>query len=150
VRVAECTSVPHSAPTSTPGGGGGGGGSGEICCPPGDVPYVIEYNFTVNSGSYNGVTSEWYWSGSQFTVSATHDDSSCNPPYLSILFTLSCLANVGIGGQVNFVCGYTTICSLSTPGDIDVVVTGCPNLPTFYFTIKPGRCASGSFVVRPS
>jgi len=157
VRVPDCGyygSEPSSSSGSDPTGGssGGGGGSGnDICCPPGDEPYVVEYNITVNGQTYSGVTSEEYWSGTQYgTVTAYHFNSSCNPPYLFLDFLAGCLSGTSAGVSLSIRCGFNLICYLATPDDIDMTITGCPGLPTFEFTIKPGRCASGSFVLRPS
>ena len=148
VRVPDCTSAPYGGSISSPGGGGGGGGG---CCPPGDVPYVVEYDITVNGQTYSGVTYESYWSGTQYgTVTASHPNSLCDPPYLFLSFLAGCFPGVSAGVIFSISCGSSLICYLATPDDIDVTVTGCPGLPTFYFTIRPGRCASGSFVIRPA
>jgi len=156
VRVPDCGyygSAPSSSDSSggSSGGGGGGGSGDDICCPPGDEPYVVEYNITVNGQTYSGVTYESYWSGTQYgTVTAVHSNSDCNPPYLFLDFLAGCLSGVNYGVGLWIRCGFSLICYLATPDDIDKTITGCPGLPTFQFTIKSGRCASGSFTIRPA
>jgi hypothetical protein len=154
VRVAECTSVPHSAPTSTPGGGGGGGGGGgDSCCPADGTRYVVEYDFVVFGNSYSGTNtgSQITWGSGICTGGFEDFNPVCDPgppeQHLSVSMYFTCDSN-GFHVYFSAQCGSST-CNLTTD-DFDVTVTGCPGNPTYYLTIKPGRCASGSFVVRPA
>ena len=150
VRVPDCTSASYGGSISSSGGGGGGGGGGG-CCPQDGSEYVLEYDFVVSGRSYSGVTNSQSWTGN-FIVWWLHTTSGiCDdgPPltYLSINTEFICNS-----GYLNFFFDFYCVfllCALNE-NDFEVTVTGCPGNPTFYLTILPGRCASGSFVLRPA
>jgi len=141
VRVPDCTSAPYGGSISSPGGGGGGGGGG--CCPQNGSEYVLEYDVTYFGMTCTGTTGPWPWSVNAISWGflTSHCTSCedfiyfyCDNGDLTIYYEIYCASGN---------------CVLFTD-DFDVTVTGCPGLPTFYITIKPGRCASGSFVLRPA
>jgi hypothetical protein len=151
VRVPDCTSAPHSAPTSTPGGGGGGGGGGG-CCPPDGVEYVLEYDFVVFGQQYTGAIGSLFFSSGSLTVSGTMSATPCDPGpppvYPNYMITAGC-----VDGNYSF--SIYLFCGLQNcwvyPANVDYSVTGCPGNPTIYITVKPGHpCLSGSFVLRPA
>jgi len=150
VRVPECTSAPYGGSISSPGGGGGGGGGGG-CCPQDGSEYVLEYDFVVSGRTFSGVSysSGWVWGiiGWSFTIPNPPCDNGPPPVYLFVYFSARC-ENGSVYPSVTLVCG-TSFCTLN-PDDFEVTVTGCPGNPTIYLTILPGRCASGSFVLRPA
>jgi hypothetical protein len=159
VRVLDCgyyRSEPSSAsePSSDGGGdsggdsgGSGGGGSNNLCCPPPNSQYVIDYYLTIDEDSYSGSV-QGSWFGNIFYAYARHSSQLCLFD-LNINFSFVC-NTLGPLGSIEFVCMGTTICNLQIIGDTQVTISNCPNLPTFYVSILPGRCASGSFVLRPA
>ena len=152
VRVPDCGyygSVPSSSDSSGGSSGGGGGGGG--CCPQDNAEYVVEYDFTVFGQRYVGAFGPLYWTNGSLPFGGTIYNPPCNPGpptrYLILNAALGCVngvynLSIGFGCQPN-------ICT-TAPNDYDVSVTGCPGNPTIVFTLRPGRCASGSFVVRPA
>ena len=153
VRVPDCGYY-GSSPSSDSGSGnsgGGGGGGGTSCCPQDGSEYVVEYDFTVFGQQYVGGFGPLYWVNGSLPFGGTIYNPPCNPGtpprYLILNAALGCVngvyyLSVGFGCQPN-------ICT-TTPDDYDVSVTGCPGNPTIVFTLRPGRCASGSFTVRPA
>jgi len=148
VRVPDCTSAPYSG--STPGSGGGGGGGG--CCPQDGSEYVLEYDFVVQGNRYVGAGGNAIWVGGEWSSLFPDYSTPCNPgpppEYLGIFATFTCNQNGLIVDEILLYCGVLP-CTLFT-SDFDIVVAGCPGNPTIYLTILPGRCASGSFVLRPA
>jgi len=157
VRVPDCGyygSGPSSGSASVPssdGGGGGGGGSG-VCCPQDGSEYVLEYDFVVFGNRYVGVGGSALWLGGFWQNMFRGFGAPCNPgpppSYLGIFATFTCIQNRLEVSDLTLYCG-VVYCGLVT-SDFDITVTGCPFNPTFYLTIRPGRCASGSFVLRPA
>ena len=155
VRVPDCGyygSEPSSGSTSEPssdsgGGSGGEGGSNNQCCPPPNSQYIVDYNLTISGNSYSGSV-QGIWFGNVFYAYATHNSPLC-PFGLNINFSLTC-NTAGVLGSIEFTCMGTTICNVQVLTDTEVTVSNCPNLPTFYVSILPGRCASGSFTIRPA
>jgi len=129
---------------------GGGSGSGG-CCPQNGSEYVLEYDFVVSGRTFSGVSYSlvWMWgiTGQSFTIPNPPCDNGPPPVYLFVYFSARC-ENGNIYPSITLVCG-TPFCTLN-PDDFEVTVTGCPGNPTIYLTIRPGRCASGSFVLRPA
>jgi hypothetical protein len=153
VRVPDCTSAPYGGSAPSPGGGGGGGngGGGGGCCPQDGSVYVLEYNFVAFGNAYSGTNSGLVWfsgicDGGFWNFSPLCDPGP-PPQYLEVIMYFTCTFNVL---NINFsaMCGNST-CQLAT-SDFEVTTVGCPGNPTFYITIRPGRCASGSFVLRPA
>jgi hypothetical protein len=155
VRVPDCgyygsTSGSDSGSDSSESGGsdsGGGGGGNNWCCPPSNSQYVIDYNLTISGNSYSGSV-QGIWFGNIFYAYATHSSPLC-PFGLNINFSFVCNM-AGPLGSIEFTCMGTTICNVQILTDTQVTASNCPNLPTFYVSILPGRCASGSFVLRPA
>jgi hypothetical protein len=154
VRVPDCTSAPYSGSVSSPGSGsgGGGGGGGGGCCPQDGIEYVLEYNLVVFGNSYNGVGGNSLWSGAAWSSAFQDFSAPCDPgpppEYLGIFANFVCsLSGLEVYGLTLY-CGMA-YCTLLT-SDFQITTTGCPGNPTFYLTILPGRCASGSFVFRPA
>jgi len=149
VRVPDCTSAPYGG--SVPSGGGGGGGGGGGCCPSDGSEYVFEYDFVAFGQQYVGVIDSLFWSSGSLNLGGLILNPPCDigppPEYLAYFGTLDC-----VGGtyyfSIQFACG-PNFCFID-PSDFDYSVTGCPGNPTIYLTILPGRCASGSFVLRPA
>jgi hypothetical protein len=157
IRVPECGyygSTPESGSyyRGYSGGGGGGGGGGDICCPPDGNEYVLEYDFVVFGQRYVGVGGNALWTGTQWWSVFEDYSTPCNvgptADYLGISATFFCNPNGLEVDQLILYCG-GSFCALVT-ADFDITVVGCPGNPTFYLTIRPGRCASGSFVLRPA
>jgi len=150
VRVPDCTSAPYGGSISSPGGGGGGGGGGG-CCPQDGSEYVLEYNFVAFGQQYVGVIDSLFWSAGDLNLGGAILNPPCNigppPEYLDYFGTLSCVDG-NYYFSIYFSCG-SSLCFIDS-SDFDYSVTGCPGNPTIYFTILPGRCASGSFVLRPA
>jgi len=153
VRVPDCGyygSAPSSSGSSGGSSGGGGGGGGGGCCPQNGSNYVLEYDFVVSGRTFSGVSQSlgWMWGiiGWSFTIPNPPCDDGPPPLYLFMYFSARC-ENGNIYPSVTLVCG-TPFCTLN-PSDFAITVTGCPGNPTIYLTILPGRCASGSFVLRP-
>jgi len=144
VRVPDCTSAPYGGSISSPGGGGGGGVGGG-CCPQDGSEYVLEYDITVSGIRCTGTTDPEVWS-SNFTI---WRDITLSCTTCSDFALFSCNDNDGLLASYAIDCGDFFSCTLN-PDDFEVTVTGCPGNPTFYLTILPGRCASGSFVLRPA
>jgi hypothetical protein len=133
------------------GSGGIGSGSGlEYCCPPDGTEYVLEYNFTVFGKSYSGTTAPQSWGPGIIGWSGTFSDPGCEWG-LQWTFYTHCSPIGGILAPFfGAVCG-NMICDVHAwPENWDITVTGCPGLPTAYFTIKQGNCASGTFILRPA
>jgi len=149
VRVPDCTSAPYGGSISSPGGGGGGGGGG--CCPQDGSEYVLEYDFVVFGNAYSGTNGSLVWASGICDGGFSNFSPLCDigppPQYLEVIMYFICAFGVL---DINFsaTCG-TSICYLSSI-DFDITVAGCPGNPTIYLTILPGRCASGSFVLRPA
>jgi hypothetical protein len=127
-----------------PGGGGGGNGL-QWCCPPNISQYAIDYSFTMNDNEYYGTISS-AWLSSQYNATASHISPECG--YLYFEFHLEC-NDLYLSAVLKVICFRSLLSMLTYPGDLDVVVSNCPGLPTFIFTIKPGRDLSGGFTVRP-
>ena len=146
VRVPDCTSAPYGG-----GGSGGGGGGGGGCCPQDGSEYVLEYDFVVFGNAYSGTNGSLVWVSGICDGGFSNFSPLCDigppPQYLEVVMYFTCAFGAF---NVNFsaTCG-TSTCQLLT-SDFDITVTGCPGNPTIYFTILPGRCASGSFVLRPA
>jgi len=140
VRVPDCTSAPYGGSISSPGGGGGG------CCPQDGSEYVLEYDFVAFGQQYVGVIDSLFWSGTTLPILPT-DLGPCNSDRLLFDGAFACDSGSYAGG-VEIRCGIDSC--LITTNDVDITVTGCPGNPTIYLTILPGRCASGSFVLRPA
>jgi hypothetical protein len=151
VRVPDCTSAPSSGSTSSSGSSGGGGGGGGGCCPQDGIEYVLEYDFVVFGQQYVGAFGSLFWSSGSLVISGTISDPPCDPgpppEYLGYFATVDCV-NGSYYFSIYFSCG-SNFC-FTDPSDFDYSVNGCPGNPTIYITIKPGRCASGSFVLRPA
>jgi hypothetical protein len=153
VRVPDCTSAPYGGSISSPGGGGGGGGGG--CCPQDGSEYVLEYDFVAFGQQYTGSLGPLLWSAfgnntAELTIPLTtlgQCDSGPPPRYLQITGYVACV-NGNYGMQISISCS-PDVCTLLAY-DFSYSVTGCPGDPTIYLTILPGRCASGSFVLRPA
>jgi len=156
VRVPDCGyygSAPSSSGSSGgSSGGGGGGGSGGGCCPQDGSEYVLEYDVFVFGNRHVGAGGNALWSGGVWWNMFQDFGTPCNPGpppgYLGIFATFVCNQNSLEVNDLTLYCGIV-YCSLVT-SDFDITVTGCPFNPTFYLTIRPGRCASGSFVLRPA
>ena len=133
------------------GSGSGGSGSGlENCCPPDGTEYVLEYNFSVFGKSYSGTTNPQTWGAGIIGWSLTEPDPDCVFGLQWTLYT-TCANTGGMGAPFfGATCGNLDCYLDAWESNWDITVTGCPGLPTAYFTIKPGRCASGSFVLRPA
>jgi len=146
VRVPDCTSAPYGG-----GGGSGGGGGGGECCPQDqNSQYFVDYDITFSgvtrSGTYGPVT----FSGINLNVGIVIFDPACMPPPFLIVVDFWCMRGQNIPEtNIDLSCGNNN-CTLQYPYDLDILTVGCPGLPTYYITIKPGRCASGSFVLRPA
>ena len=149
VRVPDCTSAPYGGSAPSDGGGGGGGGG---CCPQDGSEYVLEYDFVVFGNRHVGVGGNTLWFGGGWSNMFSDFSVPCDPGpppiYLGIFATFTCDLNGLEVDDLTLYCGVVS-CSLRTD-DFDITVTGCPGNPTFYLTILPGRCASGSFVLRPA
>jgi hypothetical protein len=126
------------------GGGSGGSGGGGGCCPPEGSEYVLEYDITFLGVRCTGTTSPetWFMGAIYWYFILT----PCLPCEDSVTFICDGNGNLTVG--FGMWCA-PDFCGLST-NDFDIIVNGCPGLPTFYLTIKPGRCASGSFILRPA
>jgi len=126
------------------GSGSGGSGSGlENCCPPDGSWYVLDYNLNILGDDISGTSSPRQWSNNSITwnygITGAPDCAegatfTCNSGALTAWYGLHCAWYQCIVDE----------------DDFDITVTGCPDSPTFYLTIKPGRCISGSFVLRPA
>jgi len=130
---------------------GGGSGSGmEWCCPPDGTEYVLEYNFSVFGKSYSGTTNPRTWGAGIIGWSLTEPDPDCVFGLQWTLYT-TCTNTGGIGAPFfGATCGNVDCYVNAWESNWDVTVTGCPGLPTAYFTIKQGNCASGTFILRPA
>ena len=150
VRVPDCTSAPYGGSISSPGGGGGGGGGGG-CCPQDGSEYVLEYDITVFGSSYNGVGGNALWFNGEWSTLFQNSSTPCDPgpppSYLAIFATFFCDQN---GFRVNDITLYCNAACILVASDFQITIDGCPGNPTIYLTILPGRCASGSFVLRPA
>jgi hypothetical protein len=104
---------------------------------------VLEYDLTVLGTHCIGVTNPEVWLYSfTYYLSLTDSCTGCS----DVAF-FSC-NNGNLSAYYSIDCGDFFSCNLY-PDDFEITVTGCPDSPTFYLTIKPGRCVSGSFVLRP-
>ena len=150
IRVPTCGYYDGSTPESGGGYSGGGGGGGG--CPRNDVEYVLEYDVVVFGQQYVGVGGNALWQGSSWWSVFQDFSTPCNPgpppTYLGIFATFICNQNGLEAVDLTLYCGEST-CTL-TMNDFDITVAGWPGDPTFYLTIRSGRCASGSFVLRPA
>jgi len=123
-------------------GGGGYGGTGGECCPPDGSWYVLDYDLEILGDTISGTSDPKQWSDNTITW----NNGVTGIPDCVEGASFTCILGSLTGGYVLHCNWYQ--CALDTD-DFDITVTGCPGLPTFYITIKPGRCASGSFVLRP-
>jgi len=150
VRVPDCTGAPYGG--SVPGSDGGGGGGGVGCCPQDGREYVLEYDIVVFGNRHVGAKYNTFWFGRLWESIFEDVGTPCNPgpppSYLTIFAVFSCTRNRLEVDDLTLYCDMA-FCSLVT-SDFDITVVGCPSNPTFYLTIRPGRCASGSFVLRPA
>jgi len=123
-------------------GGSGGSGSGG-CCPPDGSWYVLDYDLEILGDTISGTSDPKQWSDN----SITWNYGITGIPDCAEGATFTCILG-SLTGMYGLHCAWYQ-CALYTD-DFDITVTGCPELPTFYITIKPGRCLSGSFVLRPA
>ena len=124
---------------------GGGSGSGG-CCPQNGSEYVLECDFVAFGQQYVGVIDSLFWTNGVWSIMPTAL-GPCDDGSLAIDGAFVC-NNGSYTGGVEIRCGIDSC--LITTNDVDITVTGCPGNPTIYLTIRPGRCASGSFVLRPA
>jgi hypothetical protein len=142
VRVPDCGYYGSSPSSDSGSGNGGGGGNGE-CCPPDGSWYVLDYDLEILGDTISGTSDPKQWSDNTITW----NNGVTGIPDCVEGASFTCILGSLTGGYVLHCNWYQ--CALDTD-DFDITVTGCPELPTFYITIKPGRCASGSFVLRPA
>jgi len=146
VRVPDCTSAPYGGSISSPGSGGGGG-----CCPQDGSEYVLEYDFVVFGQQYVGAIGSLFWSGGSLNLGEIIFDPPCDvgpPPEYLLYFGIVDCESGNYSFSIYFACG-SNFCFADSSG-FDYSVIGCPGNPTIYFTIRPGGCVSGSFVLRPA
>jgi len=125
------------------GSGSGSGGGGGGCCPPDGSWYVLDYDLEILGDTISGTSDPKQWSDN----SITWNYGITGIPDCAEGATFTCILG-SLTGMYGLHCAWYQ-CALYTD-DFDITVTGCPELPTFYITIKPGRCLSGSFVLRPA
>ena len=125
-------------------GSGPSSGISGCCAPPDGTEYVLDYDIVVFGVRCTGTTSPEEWFAS--TIFWSFITSSCLSCEDS--FSFGCDSNGNWNASFGIWCD-PYYCGLSTD-DFDITVTGCPGNPTIYLTIRPGRCASGSFVIRPA
>ena len=132
-------------------GSGSGSGNNDLCCPQDqNRRYYVDYNITFSgvtrSGTYGPVT----FSGITLNAGIAIFDPACMPPPFLVVVNFWCERGQGIPEtHINLSCGNNN-CTLQYPYDLDISTTNCPGNPTYYISIKPNRCASGSFVIRPA
>ena len=155
VRVPDCGyygSAPSiSGSSGGSGGGGGGGGNNDLCCPQDrNRQYYVDYNITFSGVTHSGTYGPVTFSGITLNAGIAIFDPACMPPPFLIVVDFWCMRGQNIPEtNIDLSCGNNN-CTLQYPYDLDILTVGCPGLPTYYITIKPGRCASGSFVLRPA
>jgi len=145
IQIPVCSGSGGGGGGSGGSGGSGGNGGGSGCCPQDGSEYVLEYDITVLGIRCTGTTDPEVWS-SNFTnwIGITSSRTACSD---AAYFSCDNDGNLSVAYIID--CGDFFSCTLN-PDDFEVTVTGCPGNPTIYLTIRPGRCASGSFVLRPA
>jgi len=127
-------------------GGSGIGGGNEICCPPSNLAYILEYNFVVEGFQVSGSTNPQFWNNNEFSASSISYHPWCGGA-LFVGFMFSCINNPRERPVVWFLCDSIS-CALYPEDDMSITVNGCPDRPEYLVTFD-GVCASGYFTLRP-
>ena len=128
-------------------GGSGIGGGNEICCPPSNLAYILEYNFVVEGFQVSGSTNPQFWNNNEFSASSISYHPWCGGA-LFVGFMFSCINNPRERPVVWFLCDGIS-CALYPEDDMGITVNGCPDRPEYHVTFD-GVCASGAFILRPA
>jgi len=115
-------------------------------------PYFIEYQLETSSGERLEGATRWLWGGAGLFITILRTSTwgvvqlkfyTREPSWLT-----EGKSRAWISVERYPDAPIDPFCVLY-PEDIDSLTVGCPGAPTVYFTILPGRCISGSFVLRP-
>jgi hypothetical protein len=155
VHVPDCgyygSSPSSDSGSGNSGGGGGGDGNNDLCCPQDqNRQYYVDYNITFSGVTHSGTYGPVTFSGITLNAGIAIFNPACMPPPFLVVVNFWCERGQGIPEtHINLSCGNNN-CTLQYPYDLDISTTNCPGNPTYYISIKPNRCASGSFVIRPA
>ena len=138
----------------------GGDRRGYAPCCPGEYPLdisVVEYDLTLYRPGrppvqQSGTSGGFGWVGNSFSarVLSRAVGGICSEGYF--FFYAKCGVEGRIYASLYYYCWYDRVCGLHLqPGydDLEFFAEGCPDRPIFHFVVKPGRCMSGWFKIRP-